>query len=146
GQRAIEEVNQIDPATQAGVNFGWPVKEGTFLFDQNGGDAGFVSADSPGDPATLNGDPVVDPVLQYDHDEGIAVIGGFTYHGSALPDLGGKYVFGELSRSFGSPEGRLFVGDLATGQIEELFVGPGGDELGLYLLGMGQDADGEIYV
>jgi len=85
-------------------------------------------------------------VLQYDHDEGIAVIGGFVYHGSAMPALNGKYIFGDLSMGFAAPTGRLFYGDLATGQINQLIIGTGNRSLGLYLKGLGQDATGELYV
>jgi glucose/arabinose dehydrogenase len=136
GQNDIEEVDIVT----SGGNFGWPLKEGTFLFDMNGTDEGFVSADSPGAPANL-----VDPVLQYDHDEGVAAIGGFVYRGSAVPELAGKYIFGELSGPSGF--GRLFVGDLAAGTFEELFSDAGGPLLdGLVLKGFGQDENGELYV
>ena len=135
GQNDIEEVDLVT----SGGNYGWREKEGTFLFDANGSDPGFVSADSPGSPAELT-----DPVLQYDHDEGIAVVGGFVYRGSGLGEaLSGKYLFGDY---FYPDEGggRLLVGDLATGQIHEL-LGPG--ELdGISILGFGRDAAGELYV
>jgi glucose/arabinose dehydrogenase len=134
GQNDIEEVDIVT----SGGNFGWPVKEGTFLFDMNGTDSGFVTGDSPGSPAGLT-----DPVLQYDHDEGIAVIGGFVYRGSALPDLQGKYLFGELAGPTGF--GRLFAGDLDAGTFEELIPAGAGLD-GLVLKGFGQDEDGELYV
>jgi glucose/arabinose dehydrogenase len=133
GQNDIEEVDIVT----SGGNYGWAVKEGTFLFDMNGGSAGFVSADSPGAPAGM-----IDPVFQYDHDEGISVIGGFVYRGSLLPALEGKYVFGEHN---GNGGGRLFVGDLATGDFEELF--PAGVLLSDFVLkGFGQDENGELYL
>jgi len=141
GQNDIEEVNVINPATDGGTNFGWHVKEGTFLFDPNGSGPGFVSADSPGLPAGLT-----DPVLEYDHDEGIAVVGGFVYRGSAIPELVGKYVFGDFSQGFGAPAGRLFYADLDTGQIYEFLLGPDDLPLGLFVKGIGRDADGELYV
>ncbi len=111
GQNHIEEIDQV----VSGGNYGWHVKEGTFLFDPNTGD---VTADSPGLPAGL-----LDPVAQYDHDEGIAIVGGFVYHGTAIPELIGKYVFGDFSLGFGAPGGRLFYADLATGLIQELTIG-----------------------
>lgn len=134
GQNNIEE---IDIVTNGG-NYGWHVKEGTFLFDPVTGD---VTANSPGSPAGL-----IDPVLQYDHDEGIAVIGGFVYRGSAVPELYGKYIFGDLAQGFSDPSGRLFVGDLTTGEIHELTIGLDDRNLGLFLKGFGQDANGELYV
>ena len=118
GQNDIEEVNVI---RRGGGNYGWPIKEGTFLFD-NGGPAGLgsVTADSPGSPAGL-----IDPVAEYDHTapggvrcgstgsgpdacQGIAVVGGNIYHGQ-VHGLRNRYVFGDYSRAFAQPLGRLFV-------------------------------------
>ncbi|MBI3839056.1 MAG: PQQ-dependent sugar dehydrogenase [Planctomycetia bacterium] len=134
GQNKIEEIDRI----VKGGNFGWHVKEGTFLFDPS---TGQVTADSPGTPAGL-----IDPLAEYDHDEGIAVIGGFVYHGTAIPQLIGKYVFGDFSRSFAGPNGRLFFADLNTGLIQELILGLNDRTLGLFIKGFGQDANGELYV
>jgi glucose/arabinose dehydrogenase len=135
GQNDIEEIDIVT----AGANYGWAIKEGTFLFNMNGANPGFVSTDSPGAPVGLT-----DPVLQYDHDEGLAVIGGFVYRGSALPNLAGKYIFGEL---MGPAGGRLFAGDLATGDFEELTLDPAGEQIGQFAVkGFGQDGDGELFV
>lgn len=132
GQNNIEEVDIVT----AGGDYGWNFKEGTFRFDPV---TGSISTDLTGLPGDL-----IDPVLQYDHDEGVAIIGGFVYRGSAIPELVGKYVFGDYSRDFG-PTGRLLVGDLATGVIEELKIGLDDRMLGFYLKGLGEDADGELY-
>src|SRR5688500_15573183 len=43
----------------------------------------------------------------YDHDEGVAITGGFTYTGR-IPALRGKFVFGDVNR------GRLFIADTAA--------------------------------
>lgn len=134
GQNDIEEVDVVNK----GDNLGWPVKEGSFLFDMNGGGSGFVFADSPGVPAGM-----VDPVAQYDHDEGVVVIGGFVYRGKHIPPLSGRYVFGEFARTFNN-DGRLFFLDDSDAIQEFNFVGKAG--LGRSLLGFGQDNEGEIYI
>ena len=85
-------------------------------------------------------------MAQYDHDEGISAIGGFIYRGSAIPELFGKYVFGDFSSSFSVADGRLFYADLDTGQIQELVIGADDRDLNLYIKGFGQDLDGEIYL
>jgi glucose/arabinose dehydrogenase len=140
GQHFVEEVDLV----RSGGNYGWPVKEGSFCFDSNGTGSGFVTDDP--DPAC--GQPglgLIDPIAQYDHDEGIAVIGGFVYRGSSIAELHGRYIFGDLR------EGRLFAldrrdrlreGDAGPGVITELQDQP---DLKFSLMGFGQDVSGEIY-
>ena len=129
GQNDIEDVDIV----WAGGNYGWPVKEGTFLFDMNGDDPGFTTVDSPGVPAGM-----IDPIAQYDHDEGVSVTGGFVYHGNSIPELQGSYVFGDWTSSFAGPAGRVF--HLTDSGIAEL------GEPGIFVSGFGQDARGEVYV
>jgi len=88
GQNYIEEIDII----QSGKNYGWNLKEGTFRFDPQTGN---VSNYLTGLPGTL-----VSPIAQYDHDDGTAIVGGYVYRGSAIPELVGKYVFGDLQRRF----------------------------------------------
>jgi glucose/arabinose dehydrogenase len=138
GQGDIEEVDVV----VAGGNYGWRVKEGSFCFEPNGDDRGFVFDQDPcpNEPAGL-----IDPVAQYDHDEGIAIIGGFVYRGTEIPELAGKYVFGDLSQQFSGNNGRLFY--LEGSEVREFpIVDSAQEDLGLSLLGLGQDANGEIYV
>lgn len=136
GQENVEEFNQVVP----GGNFGWHVKEGTFLFNPNGTvplDSTVTVPASPGVPAGL-----IDPLFQYDHDDGYAAIGGFIYNGTALPELAGKYIFGDLSADLDEGEfGRLFAGDPATGEFFALLE----DELPGFLKGFGMDENGELY-
>ncbi len=147
GQSDIEEINVV----VAGGNYGWPIKEGSFCFDGNGAERSFVTDDQPclNEPSMLIG-----PVAEYDHDEGIAIVGGFVYRGSMIPQLQGRYVFGDFLRSFGGNNGRLFFlnkKDLVrnngtmTSKISEFRI-KGQDNLGMTLLGLGQDAKGELYV
>ncbi len=129
GQNLIEEISIVT----LGGNYGWPAKEGTFPFNRN-----------PVVPVPAG---AIDPVAQYDHDEGLAIIGGFVYRGSEIPELQGKYVFGDLG---GFPpfrnNGRLFYADLETGEIKELFLLTPNGTLGFRLLGFGEDDNGELYV
>lgn len=148
GQNGIEEV---DARIREGGNYGWRVKEGTFRFDPNGTDLfgfasdGFVFANTPGQPQGL-----IDPVAQYDHDEGVAAIGGFVYRGSNLPELQGRYVFGDYSDGFNSANGRVMYVDESdrsdpqkrTPKIFNLVNG----HINLFVLGFGEDENGELYV
>jgi glucose/arabinose dehydrogenase len=134
GQNQIEEVDIV----HKGDNHGWNLKEGTFRFNPVDGT---VSDDLSGLPAGL-----IDPVAEYDHDEGITVVGGYIYRGSAIPELWGKYVFGDFSTGFFLADGRLLYADLGTGLIKELVLGIDDRDLGLYIKAFGQDADGELYL
>jgi glucose/arabinose dehydrogenase len=131
GQNRLEWVHRVE----LGKNYGWRLKEGTFKFHKTG----LIEKDTSGLPAGL-----IDPVLQYDHDEGTSVIGGYVYRGTKRPDLVGKYVFGDYDSPKPS-QGRLFYGDLSTKEIREFKIGAEGRELGFLLKGMGRDNEGEIY-
>jgi hypothetical protein len=89
------------------------------------------------DPALIN------PVLEYTHDEGSAVIGGMVERGTSIPALTGQYVFGDLSNG---SHGRLFYGELDDNVIEELRIDEPTSGLDIYLKGFGQDDAGEVYV
>jgi glucose/arabinose dehydrogenase len=134
GQGQIEEIDIV----HAGGNYGWNLKEGTFRFDP---ETGTVNSGTNGLPEDL-----IDPVAQYDHDEGISITGGFVYRGLAIPELSGKYVFGDFASSFFESNGRLLYADLDTGLIQELIIGIDDSVLGLYVKAFGQDADGELYL
>lgn len=128
GQFSIEEVDLLEH----GGNYGWPRKEGSFLFDQSDGS---ISED----PVVVPG--LTDPVLEYSNDEGQVVIGGHVYRGSLLSGLEGKYIFGDL----GLGQGRLFYGDLDDGTIKELLLTLD-VPLDVFLFGIGEGPDGELYV
>jgi hypothetical protein len=133
GQALIEEIDIVDK----GNNYGWVIKEGTECFDPF----------NPGTPpASCDETGLTDPVAEYTHDDGLAVVGGFVYRGSQFPELVGKYVLGDFSRDFG-PTGRLFyldtVGDRSA--IFEFAIGGGNTPLNHVLKGIGRDEDGELY-
>ncbi len=133
GQGDLEEVDVVS----AGGNYGWNIKEGSFCFDPNGADPGFVfHCDAPHPN-------LIDPIAEYDHDEGVAIVGGFVYRGHRIGALQGHYVFGEFAQTF-SNDGRLFYLD-ASHEILEFQIA-GQENLGASLLGFGQDTQGEIYV
>ena len=99
-----------------GGNYGWAIKEGDFLFNRTNvrrarrlrpGPSGVRS---PGSPAGLI-DPITGPLgtLEYDHSDGISITGGFVYRGTAIPELYGKYVFGDLALTHSPAGGRPAV-------------------------------------
>jgi len=88
GEHNIEALNIIE----AGHFYGWPIREGTFLerFFYNTGKIYPL----PGNDSVYH---VTYPVAQFDHDEGVAISGGFEYRGTAIPQLAGKYLFGDIA-------------------------------------------------
>ena len=144
GQNQIEEVDIVTP----GGNYGWPRKEGSFLFEPGGLEVpGFVYAASPGLPANL-----LDPIAQYDHADSAggaivrqAIIGGFVYRGNRIRDLRGQYVFGDYAgRAAQVPRGHLFT--LGRNNRIENLVPTNANPIDQAILGFGQDTQGELYV
>jgi glucose/arabinose dehydrogenase len=83
GQDTWETVYRIR-RKQAGANLGWPRWEGTREIN-------FSRKFKVPDDA-------LKPVYEYKHNGGAAVIGGYVYRGTAIPDLAGAYVFMNLYR------------------------------------------------
>lgn len=157
GQNDIEEVDVV----VAGGNYGWNVKEGSFCFNPNGDGVGFAYEQDPcpGETAAM-----IDPVAEYNVSEslaenwdGRAVIGGYVYRGSAIPGLVGRYIFGDYTRFTEdgvNNDGRLFflnkkniVSDrMVKGSKIFEFQLVGQETLGMAMMGLGQDASGELYV
>jgi glucose/arabinose dehydrogenase len=149
GQDRWEEVSIVE----GGGNYGWNVKEGTHCFS-----TADPSADLPECPSEdADGRPLEDPIIEYLNGNaeggiGLVVIGGYVYRGSALADWEGNYIFGNWSTSFEAPNGALFVATPAANegelwQMQELAIAANeGGQLGSYLLALGQDADGEVYI
>jgi glucose/arabinose dehydrogenase len=92
GQDTREEVD-VQPASNpgGGENYGWRLREGAI---QTPGSVGGAK------PANN-----VDPILDYDRSVGATVIGGYVYRGSQVPELAGKYVFGDYA------SGKIFTLD-----------------------------------
>lgn len=72
-----EEINSI----VSGGNYGWPIREGRTCYQAE----------------TCDATGLIDPVFDYDHSVGTAIVGGFVYRGNDIPALYGTYVFANLS-------------------------------------------------
>ncbi len=156
GQNDLEEVNLV----VKGGNYGWRIKEGTKSFNPNGNDVGYACDPAQGPfPCPAASGSFIDPIAQYDtHAQGHSVIGGHVYRGSRIPGLQGRYVFADFTLTFDEVfptgpfiSGRLFYLEQKKTSKDKLlniqeFKVDGVDELGLAMLGMGQDASGEVYV
>jgi glucose/arabinose dehydrogenase/cytochrome c2 len=144
GHNRVEEVNWV----QSGRDYGWPYREGTFMVDP------IVDISNVYPLPDSETKEYTYPVAQYDHDEGNAISGGYEYIGNDIPQLKGKYLFGDIVR------GRLFyintqdirLGSQAKvyswnitfqGQPTDLITLSGSTRVDLRF---GQDAKGELYI
>jgi glucose/arabinose dehydrogenase len=117
GQDKFEEIDIV----QKGGNYGWNIMEGMHCFNP---------------PTGCNMTGLQLPIVEIQHPEAQAVIGGFAYHGTLLQGLQNRYIFGDLN-----------------GKIWTLKEGPPGtftrmllDDTGLTISSFGQDQSGELYV
>jgi len=118
GQDEFEEINKIE----SGHNYGWNQTEGFHCYQKNCDSTQYAS-----------------PIHEYDHSEGQSITGGFVYQGKSIPELTGKYVYG----------------DFIQGKIWALPLDRNGNKSGEpYSLGkrnllistFGEDEDGELFV
>ncbi len=119
GQNLWEE---IDLGVSAGGDYGWNVREGQHCY-------------SPATNCPTAG--LIDPIWNYDHSQGNAVIGGVVYRGKAIPSFVGTYVFGDNGSGkvwslTVDAQGKPVVADVPNG-------GGGG------WVDFAQDQDGEVF-
>jgi len=132
GQNKWEEINFQPSGSGGGENYGWRYLEGFNTFD----------LDSDIDLSSLTM-----PVIEYSHQDGCSVTGGYVYRGERYRDIQGTYFFGDfcsgiiwglrkknnewqyakflnsslLISSFGIDEkGDIYITDLKTGDIYQI--------------------------
>ena len=118
GQDSWEEIDIL----QKGGNFGWNVMEGMHCY--------------PPGTATCDMTNKILPIFEYSHTDGIAVIGGYIYKGTAIPSLANKYVFADLTGKVWS----LTEAPANTWTRADLLAS------NLILTSFGLDAAGELYL
>jgi cysteine-rich repeat protein len=133
GQDNWEEIDVEPAGGPGGLNYGWDVFEGDGHCVQNNG-----QCTAPNDFVT--------PVLEYTHEEGCSVTGGFVYRGCAMPDLRGTYFYSDYC----TPFIRTFkgvVGGEAQNQADRTTdLAPGNGRAIDGLSSFGEDGRGELYM
>ncbi|HEY3495028.1 MAG TPA: PQQ-dependent sugar dehydrogenase [Polyangiaceae bacterium] len=133
GQDLYEEVTLVP----RGANLGWNVREAAHCY-------------AP--PEGCSTKDLVDPLFEYEHSLGVSVTGGLVYTGKAIPQLAGRYVFGDfgsgriwslvvpdtprkvpaelvgrfphaISTFARDPAGELYLGDFSGGKILRFVTG-----------------------
>ena len=117
GQDKFEEIDLV----QKGLNYGWNTMEGSHCF-------------SPATGCNMTG--LTLPIADYDHSEGVTVIGGYVYHGTAISSLAGAYIFGDFSN------GKIWGLTESSGTWTRTQLLNSGKNMSAF----GQDAAGELYV
>jgi len=117
GQDQFEEIDLV----QKGGNFGWNTMEGAHCFN-------------PASGCNMTG--LTLPITEYDHSEGVTVIGGYVYQGTAIADLVGAYVFADFSN------GKIWKLTENSGTWTRTLLLTSGKSISSF----GQDATGELYV
>ncbi|HZZ28503.1 MAG TPA: PQQ-dependent sugar dehydrogenase [Pirellulales bacterium] len=119
GLHSYEEVNFVTK----GQNYGYSSLEGNQVLSSSSNQV--TNAPLPAtlpltiSPGVTSGSIVPTyPVVQYSHEDGDAVSSGFVYHGAGIPQLDGKYVFGDIT------SGRLFYVDYAAMLAQESLNAP----------------------
>ena len=118
GQNRREEIDLV----QRGGNYGWNVMEGNRCFSPSSG---------------CNQQGLELPVIDYDHDLGCSVTGGYVYRGSRAPALVGAYVYADFC------SGTIWALRHQGGQVvaQREIAGTR-----LRISSFGEDASGELYV
>jgi len=129
GQDLYEEIDVLF----SGMNYGWNIKEGPFCF--------FPREDCL---ERRRAGMLEDPIYWYNHTDfdpslDSVVVGGYVYRGSEVPDLFGKYLFGDNVRGFISA---LVFPDISIPQdnsVEEIVTSD------FFVSSFGEDMNKELY-
>jgi len=122
GEGKWEEVDFQPANSKGGENYGWSLLEGSYGYKlPEGYDTGSLTF----------------PVVEYNHDQGCSVTGGYVYRGKKYPGINGTY----------------FFADFCSGKLRGLRRKPGGSwewakflDTGLSVSSFGEDEDGDIYI
>ncbi|HEX6575147.1 MAG TPA: PQQ-dependent sugar dehydrogenase [Gemmatimonadaceae bacterium] len=122
GQNEWEEVN-VEPASRAGLNYGWNIMEGTHCYRDD-------SCDRSG---------LTMPKVEFNHvGNNCSVTGGFVYRGRAIPALAGTYFYSDYCggwlKSFKFANGA--VSEQKTWSIPNIG----------HVVSFGEDSSGELYI
>lgn len=130
GQGSREEVDLELAGDRGGRNYGWKAEEGLACF----GDLAGCPAQTP----PCGSSAYTHPILDYDHDQGCSIAGGFVYRGNRIPALVGTYLFSDFC---GGPIWGAARRPGGTWQVDTLVAASG-----LSVSTFGEDAEGEVYV
>jgi glucose/arabinose dehydrogenase len=120
GEGSWEEQDIIEK----GGNYGWRMIEGNHCFNPK------VDCDFTG---------TIKPIAEYDHKNGVCVIGGYVYNGKQLPAIKGKYFFADWT-------GPIYYIEKNNTEWQSGKVELQNYPANLKITSWGEDPSGEMYV
>ncbi|HEX4440658.1 MAG TPA: PQQ-dependent sugar dehydrogenase [Thermoanaerobaculia bacterium] len=122
GEDSWEEVDLQPAGSAGGQNYGWRLMEGDHCYNP---------------PTACNDGTLTLPIFEYGHTiNRCAVIGGFRYRGTLIPDLVGLYVYGDLCT------GEVFAASESGGTWSSVVL----KDTSYVISGFGEDDAGELYL
>ena len=120
GQNKWEEVHWQSANSKGGQNYGWRLMEGNHCYLPK---------------KKCNDGSLTLPVAEYGHKHGCSITGGYVYRGKDIPELQGKYIFGDYCT------GTIWTIDKSVNfEMQELI------KTDFNISSFGEDAVGELYV
>ncbi|MFQ5822562.1 MAG: PQQ-dependent sugar dehydrogenase [bacterium] len=119
GQNLWEEVDLIEK----GKNYGWRIMEGFHCFN----------------PSNCDPTGLALPIVEYGHNLGCSITGGYIYRGSLQPELEGAYIYGDYC------SGRIWMLRHENNQLmaDSLLIEP---EFDLAISSFGVDEENELFI
>ena len=120
GQNAFEEINYVSRRSPGFENYGWDVYEGRARFESKRPSRGRL----------------IFPIATYGRGQGVSVTGGFVYRGSTVPQIRGRYFYGDFA------SGTIWSLKVVRGKAKQLRR----EQIRVdQLASFGEDARGELY-
>jgi uncharacterized repeat protein (TIGR03806 family) len=135
GQDRYEEIDLVE----RGKNYGWSCREGLHAVD--------INADRC---ANVDLTQYASPIYEYSHSVGDSINGGYVYRGAAMPDLVGRYIFGDYVRGYiwyltEDAKGFHRNGPVETNALISAFAQGNDKEIYFVNYGTGEPGTGQLF-
>ena len=144
GQNNFEEINFESSSGKGGLNYGWKIMEGFHCFESSECNSKNLILPIYEYPNNANYIKTLAGIKQKDRD-GCSVTGGYVYRGKLIPELYGKYIFGDYCTgkvwSFNYNGKDIYNFENHTNSIMNSI-----DKKSFYLSSFGENDEGELFM